>query len=172
MSAIRGGVRCRLSLPQAIVLGIVTVAGKGASAATATANLGVSITIDATCAISSVSDVAFGSVGLLNADIPSTGSFDVECTSGTTYSISLGVGNGTGATVAQRYMSFGAHTVEYSLYIDAGHTQLWGVTIGSDTVAGTGDGTPQTYTVYGLVPSQSTPPAGTYNDTVVISVDY
>lgn len=155
------------------VLAGLLLSGVGsAHAVTATANLGVSITIEATCAISSVSDVAFGTAGLLNAEIPATGSFQVQCSDDTDYMISLGTGTGTGATTAQRAMSDGTEAVTYSLYHDASHTLVWGEDSGTDTLSASGTGSTQSYTVYGLVPVQTTPPAGDYSDTVIISVDY
>ena len=84
----------------------------------------------------------------------------------------LGVGGGTGATVATRKMTSGANAVNYSLYRDALRTQLWGQTIGTDTVAGTGSGANQTLTIYGRVPAQAVPPPGTYSDAVTITVEF
>jgi spore coat protein U-like protein len=49
---------------------------------------------------------------------------------------------------------------------------VWGDTIGSDTVAGTGNGAAQSYTVFGLVPVQTTPGPGTYNDVITVTVTY
>jgi spore coat protein U-like protein len=58
------------------------------------------------------------------------------------------------------------------LYSNAGRTTVWGNTVGTDTVAGTGTGATQSLTVYGRVPVQSTPGAGTYTDTVITTVTY
>ena len=66
-------------------------------------------------------------------------------------------GPASGATVATRKMTSGAATVNYTLYSDSGRTTVWGNTIGTDTVAGTGNGAAQTLTVYGRVPPQTTP---------------
>lgn len=46
------------------------------------------------------------------------------------------------------------------------------MTIGTDTLAGTGNGNVQNLTVYGRVPPQATPAAGVYTDTVAITVTY
>jgi len=69
-------------------------------------------------------------------------------------------------------MVLGANSVAYQLYRDSGRTQVWGNTVGTDTVAGTGTGSAQPLTVYAIVPAQTTPPAGTYTDTVVVSVTH
>ena len=66
----------------------------------------------------------------------------------------------------------GGATVTYSLYSDSGHSTVWGNTIGSDTVTGTGSGSPQSFTVYGRVPPQATAAPGTYNDTITVTVTY
>jgi spore coat protein U-like protein len=39
-------------------------------------------------------------------------------------------------------------------------------------MAGTGSGLPQTFTVYGRVPTQNTPAPGSYSDTVVLTISY
>src|SRR5262249_25674770 len=86
--------------------------------------------------------------------------------------IGLDAGLGTGATVAVRKMSNGANTINYSLYSDSGRTTVWGNTIGTNTVAATGNGASQSYTVYGRVPAQTTPAAAAYTYTITVTVTY
>ena len=69
-------------------------------------------------------------------------------------------------------MTSGAAIVNYSLYSDSGRTTVWGNTVGTDTVAATGSGASQSYTVYGRVTAQTTPAPGTYSDTVTVTVTY
>jgi spore coat protein U-like protein len=69
-------------------------------------------------------------------------------------------------------MTNGAATINYSLYQDSGRATLWGNTVGTNTVAGTGNGAAQTLTVYGRVPVQAAPAVGTYADTVQLVVTY
>jgi len=64
----------------------------------------------------------------------------------------------------------GDASVEFNLYRDTARTQVWGNTVDSDTVAGTGDGSNQSITVYGRVPSQDTPAAGTYSSTITATL--
>ena len=49
---------------------------------------------------------------------------------------------------------------------------MWGNTVGTNTIAGTGSGGSQSYTVYGRVPPQTTPAAATYTDTITVTVTY
>ncbi|MDG4883811.1 spore coat U domain-containing protein [Mesorhizobium sp. WSM4884] len=144
-----------------------------AVAAVATGNLTVRITITAECKVQTANDLDFGSKGVIDANVDQTSTIGVQCTSGQTYNVGLSAGAGAGATVAVRKMTGpGAATVNYTLYRDTGRTQPWGVTIGTDTLAGTGNGNVQNLTVYGRVPPQATPAAGVYTDTVAITVTY
>ena len=141
-------------------------------AATSTATFTVQVTIVATCTINSASTLNFGSQGVFTANVDQTSTIQVQCTNTTPYNIGLDAGTGTGATVAVRKMTSGGTTVNYTLYSDSGRTTVWGTTIGTNTVAATGSGAAQSYTVYGRIPAQTTPAPGTYADTVTVTVTY
>jgi len=141
-------------------------------AATTTSNFTVQVSITASCTINSASTLNFGSQGVLTANVDQTSTLAVQCTNTTPYNIGLDAGTGSGATVATRKMTSGGATVNYSLYSDSGRTTVWGNTVSTDTVAATGNGAAQSYTVYGRVPSQTTPAPGTYTDTITVTVTY
>ncbi|MEZ2223724.1 spore coat U domain-containing protein [Rhizobium sp. RCC_161_2] len=144
-----------------------------AMAAVASGSMTVRITIQAECKVQTASDLDFGTKGVLDAATDQTSTIGVQCTTGQTYNVGLSAGAGSGATTAVRKMTGpGAATINYSLYRDTARTLLWGVTIGTDTLAGTGNGDVQNLTVYGRVPAQTTPAAGIYTDTVAITVNY
>jgi len=143
-----------------------------ALAATTTTTFTTQITLSATCVINSASTLNFGNQGVLAANVDQTSTIQVACTDTTPYNIGLDAGTGSGATVATRKMTSGGATVSYSLYSDSAHTTVWGATIGTDTVAATGNGTGQNYTIYGRVPPQTTPAPGTYSDTITVTVTY
>jgi spore coat protein U-like protein len=114
------------------------------------------------------------SVGVLSSDLTQTFTnvLSVQCTNSTDYAIGLSAGTGSGATVAARKMTGPASaTVTYSLYSDS-YTTVWGTSSGVDTVGATGNGAAQTYTIYGKVPTQTTPAPGVYSDTVTVTVYY
>src|SRR5690606_41443802 len=91
---------------------------------------------------------------------------------GTSSPVSLEEGsNAGGGGIAARNMAGGVNLVAYQLYSDAGLTQVWGETIGTDTVAGTGTGAVQALSVYGEVPSANSP-AGTYTDTITATITF
>jgi spore coat protein U-like protein len=162
--------RFRLAVAGATVCLLSLVSS--ASASTTTSTFTTQVTLAATCVINSASTLNFGTQGVLAANVPGTSTIAVQCTDTTPYNIGLDVGLGTGATVAVRKMTSGGATVNYSLYSDSAHTTVWGNTVSTDTVAASANGASQNYTVYGLVPPQTTPAPGTYTDTVTVTVTY
>lgn len=143
-----------------------------ALAATATGSFNSQIIITDECKVQSSTDMDFGSEGVLDAAVTSTSDFEVQCTSGTGYTLSLDGGSGASGTTTTRTMESGGNAVNYTLWKDAGHTQNWG-DAGGEIMSGlTGNGADQSYTVYGVVPAQTTPAAATYTDTVTITVTY
>jgi len=144
-----------------------------ASAATATGSFNVRVTIATTCQVTSATDLDFGSAGVLAANIDQQSTITVTCTNTTPYTIALDKGvNGSSVTTRQLKGGPSNALVNYSLYSNAGRTTNWGQTVGTDTVAGTGNGSDQAYTVYGRIPPQTTPEPGTYTDTINITINY
>jgi len=141
-------------------------------AATTNTTFSVTATLQATCTINSASALNFGTVGMLTANVDQTSTIQVTCTNTTPYNIGLDIGTGTGASVATRKLTSGGTTVNYTLYSDSGRSTLWGNTVGTDTVTATSNGSAQSYTVYGRIPTQSTPAPGTYTDTITVTVTY
>ena len=129
-----------------------------------------SATVLGNCQVTAT-DIGFGSQGLLTANIDQTGTLSVTCTAGTTYNVGLGDGN-ENAGPSGRAMALGANKIGYGLYRDGARSQVWGSTIGTNTVGGTGTGAAQNVTVFARVAPQPTPPAGTYSDVVVVTVTY
>ena len=97
--------------------------GQAAQAATATSTIAVSATVLSFCSLTAL-PLAFGnySSALVNA----TTTLAVVCTVGTTYSVGLDLGQGTGATVTQRRMTLNTSQLSYALYSDAARTTPWG----------------------------------------------
>ena len=94
----------------------------------------------------------------------------MQCASGAAYQV--GLDNGQHASGTTRRMQGPGGLVTYELYRNTTRTQRWGSTLNTDTVTGSGNGANQTLTVYGRVPNQTTPSAGTYNDTITVTVTY
>ena len=123
------------------------------------------------CAVTAA-DMNFGTLGTLTTNYDATSSISVTCTTAAQYQVGLN-GGLTGATdPTQRKMALGAEQITYGLYQDAARSTAWGDTLNVNTVSGTGTGSAQSLTVYGRIPPQTTPTAGTYSDTIVVTVTY
>lgn len=144
----------------------------GSCDSTIASNFGfnVTATVSRQCTVSA-GPLNFGTTGLLTANTPGTSTLGVQCSSGSAYNVGLDQGlHGTGITA--RKMALGTNLIGYQLYSNPGRTTVWGNTVGSNTVAGVGNGSLQNLTVYGSVPPQATPSAGTYGDTITVTVTY
>lgn len=130
----------------------------------------VTANVENSCLVSA-QNIDFGSHGVLSTNIDAAGELAVTCTPGTNYTVGLD-GGLTGGAPTARKMAKGAEQITYGLFQNAGRTIAWGDTIGADTVAGSGSGTAQNLPVYGRVPPQTTPTAGVYTDTIVVTVTY
>jgi spore coat protein U-like protein len=163
----------------------VTVRGRMPSGGSPCANLtgtaltptvfNATVTLGGTCTITAT-PINFGIALGLGSARTADGALTVTCSNTMPYSIALNAGSTTGNTIASRKMSLGgtgAGVVSYQLYQDSGYSMVWGDgATGGVVYPGTGTGTAQTITVYGQVPSQSTPSAGTYQDTVTATITY
>ncbi|MFN7102286.1 MAG: spore coat U domain-containing protein [Pseudorhizobium sp.] len=142
---------------------------------TATGNMGLSLTVAAECTLATT-DLAFGTTGIVDADIDVAAELTVQCTAGSPYEISLSDGAGVGATTAARLLTNTvtvADTATYSLYQNADHTTVWGSIAGTDTVdSPAATGADEVITVYGRVDGGQNIATGTYGDTVVATITY
>jgi spore coat protein U-like protein len=164
-----------LRISRAIIaaLFIVPAAGLAEAATTATSQFNVTMSITSQCVIANATNMAFPTTGLLASAVNQTSSFDVTCTNATPYTV--GLDSGANSSSGQRRMKGGVSNTEfisYNLFSDAARSVAWGNVSGA-WVSGTGSGGAQSYTVYGQVPSQTTPSAASnYLDTVTITVTY
>lgn len=143
---------------------------KPVRASTATSTFQVSATVPATCQISAT-NLSFGN--FTGAQVQATSTISVTCTDTTPYTVGLGPGTASGATVTSRAMTGpSSATLGYGLYSDSTDTTNWGNTAGTNEVSGTGTGSAQTLTVYGLIPAGTMPIPGSYTDTITVTVTY
>ena len=161
----------RVKTLAALAVPFVLLAGN-ASAQTATGNFEVRMVVEDQCTLESTETLDFGTTGVWTANIDGSANLVVKCTNGTAYNIGLDFGN-NGTSASDLKMSNGAGgQILYGLYQDSGYSMSWGNTVGA-TYSGTGTGSPVTVPVYGRVP----PPtgsvmAGTYTDTITVTVTY
>lgn len=122
------------------------------------------------CTVSS-SGLNFGNYDVfssMNNDV--TGSIDVNCSSGLSYTIGLSSGSGT---FYSRSLTNGPHVLAYNLFIDSTRLTIWGDgSSGTSTVSGSGTGSSNGTPVYGRIPSGQNAYVGSYGDVVTIMVTF
>ena len=96
----------------------------------------------------------------------------VSCTKGT--AVNIGVDDGTNAQGLSRRMSGGGTNVlEYELYKDANRTQRWGADAGERYDGGVAPSRdPRDFIVYGRVPGAQDVPEGSFQDTILVTVQF
>ncbi len=170
-------------------LAIITLAASTISISSSFANeirgdVDVSLIIGQGCAINGAADagaginkfasVDFGEQSNLDLfiDAESTGaagagSIELTCNADLAYSVSLD--DGSNPLTGQRRVESGGAFVDYELYQDAARSVRWGE--GAESLALAGTGASQPLTIYGRVlAGQTTPAAGTYLDTVRMTI--
>jgi spore coat protein U-like protein len=181
----------RLRVPQVLLMVLPLILMPlfmcgSARGATATATFTVTASLTNGCVFGSslsspttnLGTINFGSFPSVptNVDVVSTsgaGSVVVTCTPGTTVAIGMDYGI-HGGSATQRYManSGATATLGYQLYQNAARTVVWGNGAQAMTISSF-PSTTQTYPVYGRLFSFTTSPtAGTYTDTVTVTLTY
>ena len=135
---------------------------------TAQANFSIAVVVPTQCTVTATS-MAFPTASVLKVAYTATATIASTCNASTPVTIALDDGaTGTGPTT--RRMMSGANAITYGIYRDAAGTLPWGATSGTNTgslSSGTG-----TLTAYGIVPPQTSPAPGTYNDVVNVTITY
>jgi spore coat protein U-like protein len=134
----------------------------------AVSNFTVTESAPATCS-ASVGSLGFGTyIGALST---AQATLSVTCTSGTAYTLALS--SGSNFSVTRRMKSAAGQFIGYALYKDSAFTNAWGDgTTAGTTASGSGNGSAQTFTVFGRAPAAAIPNPGSYSDAVVVTVTY
>lgn len=123
----------------------------------------------ATCGLS-VQGVSFGSYDFQSSqNLDSVGHITVTCDVSAPFTVALNAGL-TG-TFTSRTMQSGSHLLSYNLYTDTAHVSVWGDGTGGSTTV-SGSGTSVGYPVYGSAPAGQNPYAGSYSDTVTVTLSF
>lgn len=137
---------------------------------TATSTMNVSLHVSNDCYLDSAPDVNFGSAALPGEFAIVSNALSVRCTRNATYTVNLTgtnpVSNGwrqmAGSSVGQNYF------LQYQLYKADG--SVWGT---DNDLTAVGSGTSQSIPYSAKInANQSGQPAGTYSDTVTVTVSY
>ena len=160
----------RLPAAAAAIAMLVGLPLSAARAATATTTFSVTATVATNCAITA-NNLNFGAY--TGAQLDGTTTLQATCSQGIPYDVGLSKGSSPLATVqSHRLGGSGPEDMTYQLFQNAARTTVWGDTIGTDTVAGTGNGAQQTLTVYGRIPASQFVAPGQYSDTVTVTLTF
>ncbi|MDR3741348.1 MAG: spore coat U domain-containing protein [Terracidiphilus sp.] len=144
-----------------------------AQAATATTTFAVTATVNSNCTVTA-NPLAFGTYSGTALNVSTT--IAVTCTNTTAYNVGLSAGNGSSASVTNRLMTNTAtgstQTLNYQLLSGSYTGTNWGNTSATNWVGGTGSGSAQTLTVYGVVPASQYPTPGSYADSITVTINY
>ena len=164
----------------ALTIAFALFAAGSALAGTESTDMQVSAEVVSNCTISST-DLNFGAYDPIgaNAEEPlnSTGEVTILCTLGSEVTVSLDNGQHAeifgdgGGGPAIRQMASVETTMQYELYGDAGHEDVWGATSENNFFM-VGTGYEQTMTVHGSIPAGQNLEAGSYNDVVTATVEF
>jgi len=163
-----------LAITSAAALAIASVQ---AQAGTTGTSFAVTATVVNSCVVNSASAMAFGNYDVNLGAVTSTSAININCTKSDTYTIALNYG-ANGGSAANRIMANGTNLLDYNLFVDSGYANVWNSTCGSGmncdggTGAGPGVGNAQSYTVYGKIPAGQNVPAGSYSDTITVTVTF
>jgi len=115
--------------------------------------------------------LGFGTYNAANPTLASA-AVAVNCSTGAAWQVSLGPGQNAAAGTRRMTGPAGA-ALAYTLHRDPARTLPWGDGTALGTrVTGTGTGSAQSLTVYGRIPAAQTSAAGSYSDSVVVTVEY
>jgi len=171
--------RSRMFLLAGLTVGLLL--DKPASATSQSNVVQVTTSVSASCTIGTAV-IAFAPYDPVNANatVPDdqTGDITIRCTKGTS-GITIDLGNGAHNTGNQRRMANTASTttfINYEVYKDTGRTGVWGAGDSGSLRSGpdlNGTGLVMAVTMYGRIPpAQLAATAGTYNDTLVSTINF
>ncbi|MGH7067217.1 MAG: Csu type fimbrial protein [Acetobacteraceae bacterium] len=139
---------------------------------------GVSGRAQLACSVSTTG-VSFGRyAGASRVPDDATGSITVSCTAETRATLAFSIGLiATAGAGSARVMRSASGRLAYQLYADSARTEIWGdgasgrmVSFAAAVPAGRSN--VQRFTVYGRIPPRQSVPPGTYQDQVVITLNY
>jgi spore coat protein U-like protein len=145
-----------------------------------TTTLTVNLTVTNDCLITAP-NISFGSAPVVSAFTAVTGqTINLNCTKGSAYTVGLNDGQNAASVGGRRRMISGSNYLAYDIFKSAGSTR-WGSVAGarrasSDAEVNPGNGLGNGSQIFNynakIYSDQSTPPAGTYVDNVILDVGF
>lgn len=141
-------------------------------AATTTGNFQTNAVMNASCSVSTWIPIWFGNITNGSTSYTANEPFNVKCTKGTPWTVSVSSGNGT---VDNRYMlgKTKGDKLYYNLYTSTSYTTIYGdATAGTVQLVGTGNGANQYNLLEAKMLSGQWVTPDVYEDNITITVSY
>ncbi len=152
----------------AITVLAFAVAGKEVMAATATGTLDVTASVANSCTVNSTANVAFGVYDPTSTtdNTAGGGNFVFRCVKNTPFSLHIARTN--------TMNDGGPNNLTYDLYSDVGRTTAWATAAAADPAGESpaASNAAKTRNIYGKIPALQDVPAGSYSETVTVTVTY
>jgi spore coat protein U-like protein len=130
---------------------------------------------EAACSLSVTGGVAFGSYNVFSASpLDATTTIAYRC-GPQDQNIAVWLSTGTSGTFAYRTLVSGSNVLRYNLYLDAACTLIWGDGTGGSSAYYIADPPKNVWvdlTVYGRAPAGQDVPAGSYTDTITVTLNF
>lgn len=141
---------------------------------------------EATCAPLSLcscsantTDISLGNYDPLSvSNVDGSGSVTVTCTLTVALpgSFDIRLNTGSSGSFTARTLRNGGSSLNYNLYTDSGRTSIWGDGSGGSAIVTQSFSSllfvQRTNTIYARIPGGQNVPAGTYSDTIIVTVVY
>jgi spore coat protein U-like protein len=156
-------------------VGVAGLCLSGQQTGTATTSITLNMTVTNDCSAMTTPNVNFNSAPVVQSFPTVSQAIAVTCTKGSSYTI--GINNGTYPNNNVRNMASGSNRMSYDIYKGA-TSNRWGSSgserwASSDSSQVSTDGLLRTYNYTAKVlTTQTTPPAGTYTDTLIVDIAF
>ena len=173
----------KLGFASAIAMSTSLLGGQSAEAAPPlTRSLNIDATVNSTCTIVSSAGINFGVYDITGADVdtgalpaPSAGGITINCSNGAPVWVGIDAGTHGGGTYPRNMVQtpLTADRLGYDLsFVAPGGTSADLTAGGGGTINTTGDGTDHAFPIHGRLYGTQAVSAGSYQDTVQVSVNY
>jgi spore coat protein U-like protein len=120
-----------------------------------------------------IGNLVFPNASILNSAVRTSATLTTRCSNNTAYRIVFSSGANASSMSARKLRNANtSELVSYQISNTLDGSSLGDGSGGTVLLSGTGNGSTSSQTVYGLVPSQTTPSPGDYKDTVMATVQF
>lgn len=165
----------------ALAAGLLAAGNAAAGPSPQTADLNVSASVARSCMVTSTDALAFGEYDPAQANfanpLDGTGAVNVRCTRDVSATVTLDEGQakatGSSCGAPQRQMSGGTERLRYDIYQDSNRTSAWGCdAANAATFTSAASNAITSLTAYGRIPAGQDVAAGSFSDTVRVTVTF